>query len=457
MTNNKPFSIIYGSRCIITGKWYIGQSKNYNSRKRQHTSSNTKDDYPFHKAILKYGKDNFQWYILHKCDNADEANEMERFYINFYDSYRNGYNATTGGDGVNKLYYSFEESRDIVHELGINSFKEWIRYCSREKKDDFIPSNPQQVYVDEWAGWGNWLGTDRISTKNIEWLPYEKALKYVHKLKLKTQSEWFIYTKSGNKPPNIPANPSSVYYNKGWNNYSEWLGNGKFNKSKVLSYDEAKKYLHPLHIASNIAWRKFINSNIFPTNIPRSPDNYYHDWVSWSDFLGTKNINKNIFEYWPFNKARKYVHSLNIPNQGEWRKYCKCSSKPVNIPSAPWLVYKNNGWIDLRDWLGTKSNYKKEISIDGHIFKSIKKASLFYNQNPTNVARRLRNGWTNEEALGIIIKKDQTIPNSKCITVSGIKYRSISEAARSHNLIPKVVSKRLRSGWTINEAFNIIE
>ena len=27
--------------------------------------------------------------------------------------------------------------------------------------------------------------------------------------------------------------------------------------------------------------------------------------------------------------------------------------KPEDIPTAPWQVYKNKEWIDLKDWLGT--------------------------------------------------------------------------------------------------------
>ena len=36
----------------------------------------------------------------------------------------------------------------------------------------------------------------------------------------------------------------------------------------------------------------------------------------------------------------------------KWQEYCK-SRKPSDIPSLPNRVYKDTGWINLGDWLGT--------------------------------------------------------------------------------------------------------
>ena len=54
----------------------------------------------FINAIKKYGWDSFKHEIIE--DNIPDlktANERERFWISFYDSFNNGYNATIGGDG----------------------------------------------------------------------------------------------------------------------------------------------------------------------------------------------------------------------------------------------------------------------------------------------------------------------------------------------------------------------
>lgn len=56
---------IYRITNKINGKSYIGQSVNIKNRWYVHKA--TKDDYPIHRAIRKYGKNNFSWEILEEC------------------------------------------------------------------------------------------------------------------------------------------------------------------------------------------------------------------------------------------------------------------------------------------------------------------------------------------------------------------------------------------------------
>jgi hypothetical protein len=39
----------------------------------------------------------------------------------------------------------------------------------------------------------------------------ESAREFARELKLKGSREWYEYCKSGNKPDDIPSNPSSIY------------------------------------------------------------------------------------------------------------------------------------------------------------------------------------------------------------------------------------------------------
>lgn len=48
--------------------------------------------------MRKYGIENFSIEELEKC-SADVVNDREIYWINYYDTYHNGYNATLGGDG----------------------------------------------------------------------------------------------------------------------------------------------------------------------------------------------------------------------------------------------------------------------------------------------------------------------------------------------------------------------
>ena len=52
-----------------------------------------------------------------------------------------------------------------------------------------------------------------------------------------------------------------------------------------------------------------------------------------------------------FNECRKFVRTLGIKNEKEWREYCKSDRKPPDIPSNPNLAYKE--FMGLGDLLGT--------------------------------------------------------------------------------------------------------
>lgn len=74
------------------------------------------DNCAFGKAILKYGFDFFTVETLETNLTFEEACEKEKYYIQLYDSYNNGYNCTLGGDGVLQADY---ELIDTLWESGL--------------------------------------------------------------------------------------------------------------------------------------------------------------------------------------------------------------------------------------------------------------------------------------------------------------------------------------------------
>ena len=88
---------IYKVTNKINGKVYIGQSVDIGRRWREHMTA--KDDIYFHKAIQKYGVENFEWEVIEQCKKKD-LDEREIYWIEYYDSYNKGYNCTKGGGGV---------------------------------------------------------------------------------------------------------------------------------------------------------------------------------------------------------------------------------------------------------------------------------------------------------------------------------------------------------------------
>ena len=59
-----------------------------------------------------------------------------------------------------------------------------------------------------------------------------------------------------------------------------------------------------------------------------------------------------------FKGARKFVRTLKLGNQREWKEYYKSGKRPSNIPSAPDKVYRDAGWISIPDWLGYEGKKK---------------------------------------------------------------------------------------------------
>ena len=89
--------LIYCVHCICTGKKYIGQTTQIlEKRIKRHFCDSEKTDYHFHRAIKKYGKENFIFGIVEEC-NLEELNSKEIYWIDVYDTFVNGYNSDTGG------------------------------------------------------------------------------------------------------------------------------------------------------------------------------------------------------------------------------------------------------------------------------------------------------------------------------------------------------------------------
>lgn len=114
---------IYKFENKINHHCYIGQSVNIEQRYKDHLNrakNNSKQEkYSLlHKAIQKYGIENFSFEILEEC-SKEELNEKEIYWIKKYNSHQKGYNQTDGGNQSSNICQKINEelSLQIKQEL----------------------------------------------------------------------------------------------------------------------------------------------------------------------------------------------------------------------------------------------------------------------------------------------------------------------------------------------------
>lgn len=108
-------AFIYLIENDINDKVYVGKT-NYNLKKRfrEHISDAPRFfNRPLYAAMRKYGVEHFSIKELEYCSRED-APQREQYWIQYYDSFKNGYNATLGGDG--RCYANVEEILNLWNQ-----------------------------------------------------------------------------------------------------------------------------------------------------------------------------------------------------------------------------------------------------------------------------------------------------------------------------------------------------
>jgi len=100
--------LIYTIICKANKKRYIGQTvKNVATRWKEHLKESVRNESnrPLYNALKKYGQSMFNIRILEEDIPVSKLSEREVYWIQQFDTYNSGYNATTGGERS----YTFRE------------------------------------------------------------------------------------------------------------------------------------------------------------------------------------------------------------------------------------------------------------------------------------------------------------------------------------------------------------
>ena len=116
---------IYCVTCLPTGKWYFGQtSKTVEERFNKHIKSAARNSkFKLHAAIRKYGEENFlvEEVMFVEAPTKDalkrKLDYIEIRLIRKFDTFRNGYNMTLGGEGFLGQNHSPETLLKISEKL----------------------------------------------------------------------------------------------------------------------------------------------------------------------------------------------------------------------------------------------------------------------------------------------------------------------------------------------------
>lgn len=93
---------VYRIVCFPNCKIYVGKAKNVGYRKSAHfytLKNQTHVNAYLQAAYNKYGKDAFYFEIIETGIVAAEISNREQYWIAYFDSYKNGFNMTIGGEG----------------------------------------------------------------------------------------------------------------------------------------------------------------------------------------------------------------------------------------------------------------------------------------------------------------------------------------------------------------------
>ena len=236
-------------------KVYIGQtSVGIKTRWSQHLSNYSTNNAVLYRAMRKYGAGIFHIEQLEECDN-ELLNEREKYWIEYYDSYKNGYNSTPGGTALpsGKMFQRLDD--DLIRTLwdnglSISEIHEKTNYSSTSIKehlqeyDNFSVEESikrgqiksalsRSTAVTRWDLQGNFIATFTSAHQAAEKtsIPNANIQKCLHG---ERQTAGKYYWTFENEMPNITK--KQVYqYDK--NNNLIKIYNNKAEAAKELSLD----------------------------------------------------------------------------------------------------------------------------------------------------------------------------------------------------------------------------
>lgn len=258
---------IYKITNLVNGKIYIGQTIVPIEQRFQKHCWGTSDKDSYHKnmaikqAIRKYGKNNFRIDLVENCD-ISQLDEREIYWINYYDSYNNGYNCTLGGQKTARKQYKLsekEESQVLNLRRQRYTLKQIAELFNVDKTTISNICKRHNVKIESVRNLSN-----RIDLEKFKYLIEDKKMKCMDIAKILgiSRSSVINYAKSHNL--NLANDINSRFHNR---------LESKINNIAFIEFLKTKPALKTIakhfHISRNSV-RKYINFHHIEYNFPKS-------------------------------------------------------------------------------------------------------------------------------------------------------------------------------------------
>ena len=138
---------IYKITNLLNGKSYIGQSCHPIIRFKQHCQPSCQAESLIHRAIQKYGKENFSLKILE--DNIENYNDREKYWIQYFNTLAPyGYNICEGGEYRPEVLYGENSNLSLYTNEQFHSVLRDLINFQKDKENFDIIAERNKVSIE---------------------------------------------------------------------------------------------------------------------------------------------------------------------------------------------------------------------------------------------------------------------------------------------------------------------
>jgi len=166
----------------VNNKCYIGVTVDVNRRFSEHmTRVDRREGCPkLSNAVKKHGRDKFSVEVLYKTHTKSFAYTLEVTYIEYYNSYKEGYNASLGGEGSDR-YNPWNKNTKGLCKPNKTSFKKGDKVGEKHARSKVTDKQRQEMYQRYLSG-----ETPKSMAEDygIHWSNVYRGIKFIQKQEL---------------------------------------------------------------------------------------------------------------------------------------------------------------------------------------------------------------------------------------------------------------------------------